>query len=109
MLIRIGFNLAFETFGPTPMNLLLNVRPERAADFATPEVITFDPPVPARQFTDPFGNVCTRIVAPDGRISMSADFVIQDSGRPDPVVLDAIQHPVEDLPDDVLRFLLGSR
>jgi hypothetical protein len=77
MLIRLGFNLALDTFGPTPMNLLLSIRPERAADLVTPEVITFDPPVPARQFTDPFGNVCTRIVAPGGRISMSADFVIR--------------------------------
>ena len=64
MHIRTGFNLTFNTFGPTPMNLLLSVRPERAADLVTPEVITFDPPVPARQFTDPFGNICTRIVAP---------------------------------------------
>ena len=109
MLIRTGFNLAFDTFGPTPMNLLLSIRPERVADLVTPEVITFDPPVPARQFTDPFGNVCTRIVAPGGRISMLADFVIRDSGKPDPVVPDAVQHPVEDLPDDVLPFLLGSR
>src|SRR3954470_22095230 len=109
MLIRTGFNLAFNTFGPTPMNLLLNIRPERAVDLVTPEVITFDPPVPARQFRDPFGNVCTRIVAPGGCISMSADFVIRDTGEPDPVALDAVQHPVEDLPDDVLPFLLGSR
>ena len=109
MHIRIGYTLAFNTFGPTPMNLLLSVRPERAADLVTPEVITFDPPVPARQFTDPFGNVCTRIVAPSDRISMSADLVIRDSGKPDPVALDAVQHPVEDLPDDVLPFLLGSR
>jgi transglutaminase-like putative cysteine protease len=40
---------------------------------------------------------------------MSADLVIRDSGKPDPVALDAVQHPVEDLPDDVLPFLLGSR
>ena len=40
---------------------------------------------------------------------MSADFIIRDSGKPDPVALDAVQHPVEDLPDDVLLFLLGSR
>jgi len=109
MHIRTGFNLTFKTFGPTPMNLLLSVRPERAADLVTPEVITFDPPVPARQFTDPFGNICTRIVAPSDRISMSADLVLRDSGKPDPVALDAVQHPVEDLPDDVLPFLLGSR
>ena len=109
MLIRLGFNLAFDTFGPTPMNLLLSVRPERVPDLVTPEVIAFDPPVPARRFTDGFGNVCTRIVAPGGRISMSADFVIRDSRRARSGRPGCRQHPVEDLPDDVLPFLLGSR
>lgn len=109
MLIRTGFSLAFDTFGPTPMNLLLNVHPDRAGDLVTPEIVTFDPPVPARRFTDASGNVATRIVAPGGRIAMSADFVVRDSGKPDPVMPEAPQHPVENLPDDVLPFLLGSR
>ncbi|GJE57194.1 transglutaminase-like domain-containing protein [Methylobacterium thuringiense] len=109
MLIRTGFTLAFDTFGPTPMNLLLNVRPERGGDLVTPETINFSPAVPARQSRDSFGNVVTRIVAPGGRISMSADFMIQDSGQPDEQAPNAEQHPVEELPDDVLPFLLGSR
>jgi len=41
MLIRTGFSLAFDTFGPTPMNLLLNVHPDRAGDLVTPEIVTF--------------------------------------------------------------------
>ncbi|MCE4226597.1 transglutaminase family protein [Methylobacterium sp. C25] len=109
MLIQTGFSLAFDTFGPTPMNLLLNVRPERVADLVTPETFTFDPPVPAGRHVDAFGNIVTRIVAPGGRINMAADFVVRDSGLPDPVVPTAVQHPVQDLPDDVLQFLLGSR
>jgi transglutaminase-like putative cysteine protease len=40
---------------------------------------------------------------------MSADFVIRDSGKPDDIAPEAIQHPVEHLPDEVLPFLLGSR
>ena len=109
MHIRAGYTVAFNTFGSTPMNLLLSIHPERAAALVTPDAITFDPPVPARQFTDAFGNTCTRIVAPGGTITMSANFLIQDGGEPDPVALDARQHPVEELPDDVLQFLLGSR
>jgi transglutaminase-like putative cysteine protease len=65
--------------------------------------------VPARQFHDPFGNVATRILVPGGRISMSADFQIEDHGRPDDHAPDARQIPVHDLPDEVLPFLLGSR
>ena len=109
MQIRTGFTIAFDTNGPTPMNLLLNIRPERRNDLITPEVIMFDPPVAARQHVDGFGNVCTRIVAPGGRITMSADFVIADSGLPDEDAPDAREIPVQDLPDDVLVYLLGSR
>ena len=100
MLVQTGFTIAFNTFGQTPMNLLLNVRPERRADLVTPEVIAFDPPVPATQHVDAFGNVCTRIVAPGGRITMSADFTIGDSGEPDAFAPQARQHPVQDLPDE---------
>ncbi|MCJ2144512.1 transglutaminase-like domain-containing protein [Methylobacterium sp. E-066] len=109
MHVRTGFTIAFDTLGPTPMNLLLNVRPERRSDLVTPEVITFDPPVAARQHVDAFGNVCTRIVAPGGRITMAADFTIADSGLPDVEAPEARQIPVQDLPDNVLMYLLGSR
>ncbi|MER2265155.1 transglutaminase-like domain-containing protein [Methylobacterium oxalidis] len=109
MRIRTGYTIAFDMFGPTPMLLLLNVRPERRRDLVTPERITFDPPVEARQHLDEFGNLRTRIVAPGGRITMSADFLIEDSGLPDAVAPEARQIPVQDLPDDVLVYLLGSR
>ncbi|TDR88026.1 transglutaminase-like domain-containing protein [Enterovirga rhinocerotis] len=109
MKIRAGYDIAFETAGPTAMTLLLNVRPERQHDLVTPERIVFDPPVPSRSHLDAFGNVATRIVAPGGPIRMSADFVIRDTGRHDDCALGAEQHAVADLPDDVLPFLLGSR
>ena len=109
MRVKTGYRIALETQGPTAMTLLLNVRPERRADIETPETITFDPPVPSTQHVDGFGNVATRIVAPGGRITMSADFVIRDSGLPDAVVPEAREIPVADLPTDVLQFLLGSR
>ncbi|GJD52446.1 hypothetical protein OPKNFCMD_5211 [Methylobacterium crusticola] len=109
MKIRTGYSIAFDTPGPTPMVLMLSVHPSRAADLLTPDAIAFDPPVPAHQFLDSFGNVCTRITAPGGRITMSADLLVRDSGEPDAYAPDAVQHPVEELPDDVLPFLLGSR
>ena len=109
MRIRCGYTVTLDTFGPTPMVLLLNVRPERRPDLRSREAIVFDPPVPARQFRDPFGNVATRIVVPGGRIAMSTDFEIEDHGRPDDYAPDARQIPVGDLPDEALLFLLGSR
>jgi len=48
-------------------------------------------------------------VAPQGRIRLSSGAVIRDSGAPDPVVAAAAQHQVQDLPEETLLFLLGSR
>ena len=109
MLIRTGYDLRFECDAPVPMLALLNVRPERQGDLRTPEVLKTDPPIPVHQYVDHFGNVCSRFVVPEGGVTLSADFVIEDSGEPDPVVEDAVQVPIEDLPDDVMQFLLNSR
>ncbi len=91
------------------MIALLNVRPERQGDLHNSEVLITDPPVPVRQFIDSFGNVASRFVVPQGGIRLSSDFVIADSGTPDEVAPEAIQHRVQDLPDDVLLFLMSSR
>jgi transglutaminase-like putative cysteine protease len=48
-------------------------------------------------------------VAPAGRIRIAGTGVVNDSGLPDPVVPGAVQHTVQDLPQEVLVFLLGSR
>ena len=40
---------------------------------------------------------------------MSTDFLVQDKGEPDATVPQAEQHALEDLPVEVLIYLLGSR
>lgn len=109
MKIRTGFDLAFESVQPTPMILTLNVHPSRAHDLMTPETLVFDPPVPVSSYRDGFDNICTRIVAPPGKLKVSTDFVVRDSGEPDAFAPDAWQTDVQDLPDDILIYLLGSR
>ena len=109
MKIRTGFDIAFTLSQPTPMILMLSVHPSRTADLLTPQVIVFDPPLEAREYRDGFGNICHRLVVPPGQFTVSADFTVQDSGQPDPVVPEARQLAVQDLPDAVLVYLLGSR
>ena len=109
MKIRAGYEITYECPQPTPMVLLLSVHPSRMADLAAPHRITFDPPVAAREYRDDFDNICTRVVAPPGRLTIATDFVVSDPGTPDIVAPDAEQVPVQDLPDDVLIYLLGSR
>ena len=109
MLIRTGFDISFETDTEVPLLALLHVRPERRKDLRTPEVLQTDPHVPHRTFIDPFGNVATRLIIPAGGIALRTDFVIEDTGTPDEVNPDAVQQNIEDLPDEVLPFLLASR
>ena len=109
MLIRTGFDIAFETEQAVPMITLLSVRPERQADLLTSEQLATDPPVPVRRYVDTFGNNVSRLLVPAGGITLSSDFVIADSGQPDPVVAGAMQHPVNELPDEVLLYLMSSR
>ena len=109
MQIRAGYDLSYDSPVPTPMLLMVNVHPSRAFDLRTPGAILYEPFVPARTYQDRFGNICTRILAPVGRVRITTEFLIEDSGRSDEIAADALQHPVEDLPDDALVFLLGSR
>ncbi|PZM10731.1 transglutaminase-like domain-containing protein [Rhizobium tubonense] len=109
MKIRAGFHIGYECPQPTPMLLVLNIHPSRRIDLLTDQVLGFDQPIDAREYTDAFGNACTRIVAPPGLTTIATDFEIYDSGLPDVIPDDAIQHDIKDLPNEVLVFLLGSR
>jgi transglutaminase-like putative cysteine protease len=109
MLIKGGFNLAFECAEPTPMILAVHVRPERQKDLIQPEILTCYPDISHSTYLDAFGNKCTRLTAPPGRLSIWNRFVIADSGLPERLPHDAYQHNVAELPEDTLMYLLGSR
>ena len=109
MKIRVGFEIDYNCPQPTPMILTLSVHYSRISDLLVPDHLVADPPVPMTAYRDSFGNWCTRIVAPEGRLKLSTDAVVKDTGRSDVVAAHARQTPVEELPDDALLFLLGSR
>jgi len=109
VLIRIGYDVVFQLPEPTPMLLVLNVHPSRFPFLQGLEAMKVEPHVPMWFYTDAFGNTCSRILAPAGTMRFSNDAVIEDSGLPDPVPSQAIQFPVEQLPPDVLQFLMASR
>jgi len=109
MKIRIGFEIVHTFPQPTPLLAVLNVHPSRDRDLLTPDTISSYPPVPIRVYSDDFGNLCSRMTAPAGDFTLTADALVADSGEPDVATHDAIQHAIEDLPDDVLIYLLGSR
>jgi transglutaminase-like putative cysteine protease len=109
MLIRVGYELVFNCVQETPMILMVNVHYSRASDLVTPDGLTTTPETPITAYRDGFGNWCTRIVAPAGRICLRSTGVVRDSAEPDALAPSAQQHPLQDLPEDTLVFLLGSR
>jgi transglutaminase-like putative cysteine protease len=107
--IRAGYEIAFECYQEVPMVLLLSVHPSRENDLLSSHRIQLSLPLQTRQGSDPFGNVWTRFVAPPGRLEIRNEFLIHDNGLPDEVVPNARQWDVNELPDEVLPFLYGSR
>ena len=109
MQIRVGYELAYNFPLPTPMILTVSIHYSRVSDLIIPDYLTTHPSVPITAYRDGFGNWCSRIVAPAGQIGIKSNGVIRDTGVPDTVVPSAQQHAVEDLPEETLVFLLGSR
>lgn len=109
MLIRLGYDIAFEFKADTPMLAMLSVHPSRSLDLVEPDELQTNRGIPLTHYFDDFGNRCTRFVAPRGRLQLSCSTLVLDSGQPDPFKLSARECPVGDLPSETLTFLLSSR
>ncbi|MDP9171263.1 MAG: transglutaminase family protein, partial [Acidobacteriota bacterium] len=109
MRIQVGYEMVYSFPQPTAMILMLHVHDQHAAAIEAPDHLTTDPALPLSEYRDSFGNRCTRLVAPAGRIAIQSRGVFRDSGEFEVPRITAEQHPVEDLPDETLVFLLGSR
>lgn len=110
MLIKVGFDLVFDLPAPTPVMFLLYLHPARLSTVRQPEKFSVEPAgLKVHEFLDVFGNRCGFVHAPAGKLRFTSDAIVRDGGLPDPYQKDARQHPVEELPADVLQFLLASR
>jgi transglutaminase-like putative cysteine protease len=109
MQIGVGYELIYELPQPTPMLLTVHIHHSRTADLVVPDHRVTVPAVPVTGYRDSFGNWITRIVAPAGQIRLSSHAIVNDTGRPDPIWPNATQLAVQDLPEETLLYLLGSR
>ncbi len=108
MLLHIGFEIELSAPAPTPLILALSPHPDELYRLSVGS-LRADPNVPIHSYSDAFGNQRARLVMPEGRLCLSWEGLATDSGCPDEVNHAAVQHPVEDLPDEVLQFLQPSR
>jgi transglutaminase-like putative cysteine protease len=109
MLIKIGYELIFNLPAPASMLLMLYTHPSREADLREPQKILTEPALPIEQYIDSFGNRMGRLAAPAGRIRLTYDNLVRDSGLPDAVSPQARQLNAAEAPPEVMQFLLASR
>ena len=109
MEIRVGYELIYDCPQPTPMMLVLHIHYSRTSDIIIPDHITTTPSLPLSAYRDGFGNWCTRLVASAGRLRIASAALVRDSGEPDIVAPFAQLHSIQELPEESLVFLLGSR
>jgi transglutaminase-like putative cysteine protease len=109
MRIHVGCEMTYTFEQSTPMIVTLNVHSSRVSDLERPDYLVTAPSVPVHGYRDTFGNWCNRLVAPPGIFTLRTDAVIRDHGKWDPTTPEAREVAVEDMPPDVILFLLGSR
>ena len=116
MLILNEFDIQFQLPGETPMVALLHLHPSldaalRSSDTLSVEHInaSSNTLIQPESYTDSFGNRCARFHAPPGGLRLSGKTTVEIAGDPDPQPFGAVQHPVDELPAEVLQFLLASR
>jgi transglutaminase-like putative cysteine protease len=109
MQLQAGYELIYSFPQPTPIILVVNIHHSRAFDLVVPDVLLTEPFLPVINYRDAFGNRCNRIVAPPGRLRLSTNCIVRDTGEPDEVSYAAWQDDVQNLPEETLTFLLGSR
>ena len=111
MRIRAGYQIIYDCPQPTPMLLMVSPHPSRVPDLTRPRTASPSTRRSARTSTPTASAIiCTRIVAPAGRLTISTELHGAGQRRwSTPSCPTPSQHPVEELPDEVLVYLLGSR
>ena len=109
MLIRVGFEIDFQFPEATAVIVMLNLHPLRSPTVREYENLQVEPMVPISFYYDLNGNRCGRTIVPAGHVRFRNNAVVEDCGLPDLQVPNAAQINVQDLPQDVLQFLIASR
>lgn len=109
MLIRVGFEIELESTSPVPMLLALSTHSDGLGRMIGDDHVKVEPEVETHRYQDRFGNWITRLVALSGQTRLWSDCIVEVDGLPDVQAPASIQHPIPDLPDDVLQYLIPSR
>ncbi|MDB5959153.1 MAG: transglutaminase family protein [Massilia sp.] len=107
MWLRTACNLRFTILAPTPFILMLRPR-SGAQQWVARDSYLLTPGVPVQEFTDSYGNLSQRFIAPPGEFSIQTSSDVLVAADLD-VAAGAPFVEVQNLPDAVLTYLLPSR
>ena len=107
MKLDVGCTMGFQALWATPAILMLRPR-SGEGQWVLAERYLITPEVPISEFTDAHGNLCQRIVVPDGPMTISIEATVDTADEID-VDMTAPRVPIEEVPDWALQFLLPSR
>jgi transglutaminase-like putative cysteine protease len=107
--MRLRASCVIEFNSPVATPFLFMLRPRSGwQQWIAREKYEFSPSVAAVEFTDPFGNLCQRLVAPAGPFSVYTSVDVECAAAID-VAPGAPFIEVQNLPEETLPFLLPSR
>lgn len=116
MLIRSEYDIQFHLPAPVTVIAMLRLHPSLDASLQGAESLKVEHidletkhELPSREYLDAFGNRCRRFSAPRGALRLAGNSLVRLDGIGDEICVEARQHPVEELPDEMLQFLLSSR
>ncbi|RRA47184.1 transglutaminase family protein [Acidipila sp. EB88] len=109
MHLRLGFDIRFELPFPVALVAMLHVHPSCDSRLLLPDTLRTDPGIEVKEYIDSFGNRCSRLYAPAGSLRLFNTTEITCSDDSDLSQVDAPEVPVQELPNEVLQFLLNSR
>jgi len=107
MLLRTSCDLIFDITVPTPFILMLRPR-SGAQQWIAREEYRLVPSVQVFEFTDNYGNLCQRLVAPTGTFEVHTVSDVMTTGQIDQAPGSPFVE-IQNLPDAVLIYLLPSR
>ena len=107
MRLKAGCNLLFDAIAPSPLVLMLQPR-SGLGQRIVQEDYRFKPNVPVAEYSDSYGNLCQRLITPQGSFQVDTTVMVDTADLID-IEPGAAFVPVQDLPDYALQFLLPSR
>jgi transglutaminase-like putative cysteine protease len=116
MLIRSEFDIQFQLEVPTAMVAILHMHPSLEPMVRSGNVLVIENIEDGKrrlmgstEYRDCFGNRVSRFLAPAGLLRLSGQATVEDDGLVDEIAPYALQAPIDQLPNNVLQFLLPSR